>query len=155
MNLSIERYKTLVGICKELVKDELEKTNPKLSAKLYGIFTLIEDFEPTTNELTLSKMEYLGTTRVFETTILKPVQAVRELFNQFPEQEFSPPKIRDYLKKLKTKGELDHKGKSLLVTTHTAIRGLLKQREIIAIERKGQDPVYRLFDDSSGLPLTK
>jgi len=155
MHLNNEKTKTLLGISKDLIQGNPDKIESSLALKLLAVLTLLDESSPAPLVRKQVITEKLLADNIVDESEqkLKPVQAVRKLFNENPNKIFSPPGIRDHLKKLKEGHELEHRGKSLLITAHTTLRVLLKQKEIEFIKKGQQDPVYRLAKKNSELLL--
>ena len=69
-------------------------------------------------------------------TIISPKRigltvAITGFFKDFPDKEWSPSDLRDWLLELRRRGELYSKAKSLLTATHTVIRKLEGQKKIV------------------------
>ncbi len=131
---------------------EFEHYDMKLTSQLRSIIELIDAYTPKSDIEKKDKQSDLFEEKklAFEKPTtnrrkLKAVQAAKKLFVENPNQEVSPPDLRDLLKELRESGELANKGKNLLVTSHTAIRVLLKQKFVEKIQENPEDdPTYKL-----------
>lgn len=131
---------------------EFEHYDIKLTSQLRSIIELIDAYTPKSDIEKKDKQSDLFEEKnlVFEKPTtnrrkLKAVQAAKKLFIENPNREVSPPDLRDLLKELRESGELANKGKNLLVTSHTAIRVLLKQKFVEKIQENPEDdPTYKL-----------
>lgn len=87
-------------------------------------------------------------------TIISPkriglTDAVTGFFKDFPDKEWSPSDIRDWLLDLRRRGELKSNAKSLLTASHTVIRKLEKKKKIEMV-REQIEPKPRKWYKWSG-----
>ena len=140
-----EEYKSLIGLRDSLLA-KLEKNNPKVIRRLITVLDWIEESR-LNNTVVVEKKESSNNVDLFAIQPgkqLKPVEAAEKLFRNNPDDELTPPQLRNYLKQLKEHGELNHKGKNMLTTAHTVLKVLVKKGFVEKIQRENEDPVYTL-----------
>jgi hypothetical protein len=137
---------------------KLEQVAPQLINQFKSVLQLIDDYSQEPKIIIEKGTQAPITKIVVDESIsvpidkaLKPVQALKKVFINYPDRIFTPPELRDFLLKLKSEGNLYHQGKNILVTTHTAIRLLKTQGFIEAVVEAGADPKYRLSEKEKGL----
>jgi hypothetical protein len=142
-----EKFIALIEIRDELIR-KLQHFDSSITNQLKTILSILDEYQPSINNSQIVKA--IAQDTLFEDPadlsprMMKPVQAVKKFFLDRPGGKFTPPGIRDYLKQLKANGELEHKGKDLLITTHTALHILYKQKFIDLIKLDGGSPIYFL-----------
>ena len=145
--MNTEKYKALISLRDDLIK----KIEPTLALQLKIVNDLIEAETQKTiradksDKITEKVINLFSDSTVSPNgKILKPVQAIKRLFKDNPTKAFKPTELRDYLQGLKNSGKLEHKGSSILTTTHTVIRGLKKQNLIEAKDEGDGETKYAL-----------
>lgn len=88
------------------------------------------------------QLEIGGSTSIINPKPIGVTEAVSSLFENYPKKEWSPSDIRDWLVRMRERGELNSKASELLSAAHTVIKKLRK-KGLIIISRQETDPSPR------------
>lgn len=159
-----KQYYTDLAQERDRILDELAKENPHLSGELKVVLRLMDKFNKNNISGTLKNtVETKESSFVLPSEkpvghsikvkrIVKPTQLIKKVFAENPNKTFSPPEIRDLILKFIEDGLTYVKGRKLLVTSHTILKGLVNQNYIDKIiENEGADPTYKLRQKEKGL----
>jgi len=160
MNSTKEEYEVLIKIRKDLIS-KIKKRNIPEASQLESILELIDEYSPYKSngdtQIILKDENPVEKSNLNRSDIpLKPSFALKNLFKSNPDKSFSPPELRNFLKELKDKGKLNHRGKDLLGTTHTTIKVLIEHNIIEKIKPTPEsDPVYKLKKKNNEVEFLK
>lgn len=103
----------------------LEKYDRQLTNQLKSVLQLIDDYsqEPKNiiekgTQAPITKIIFDEPINILTDKTLKPVQALKKVFINYPDRIFTPPELRDFLLELKSRANFSIKGKifwSLLI----------------------------------------
>ena len=88
------------------------------------------------------QLELGGSNSIIHPKPIGVTESVSSLFEEYPKKEWSPSDIREWLVRMKERGELKSKAGEFLSAAHTVIKKLRKKGKII-IARQETDPLPR------------
>ena len=118
-------------------KRQITEQFEKLKKDLEGIERTLEILK--TGTQTKIKLEV----SLPENRKMTPNEAIKKLFNDYPNNNWSPKELTNKLIKLKEEGKLNSQSKDLLWGVHTVLRALKKQNFIKESNSNGRIKTYR------------
>lgn len=97
------------------------------------------------------KIYHQGSINFLETIkTYQPIDAIRKIFKANPRKAWKPGELRDELQIMREQGSLSSKAKDLLFLTHSCLKSLIKNGEIIK-DSNPDIPVYYLRKEEENL----
>ena len=119
-------------------KDTIRGQIATLEADLGAVDRLLKRFSSN------HQIEISNLTQLPQLNVLGLTGAVTQFFENYPNKEWAPAELRDRLKEMKRRGELNSKAKDFLPTIHMIIKKLIDD-EFVIMTKEQTDPTRKWY----------
>lgn len=124
---------------KEITLTTLRQEKRKIDEKIYRLKDERNAIDKTISYLMGdTQLQIMDAFRSVPRKTIGPTEAIRDLFNQYPQKKWLPGRLRDELKDLKKNGELKTESENLLSAVHWILRAFVERGDI---EKRGHDKI--------------
>lgn len=132
----MEKQNILTELLKE--KETIRMQVATLNEDLEAVNRLLKRFSKN------QQIEIQISTQLPQPDALGLTEAIRQLFEQYPEKEWSPAEIRNRLNEMKLRGEINSEAKDFLPSTHLIIKKLINN-DFVEKVREQADPTRKWY----------